>query len=616
MQDLRRARTLFLGLWLALCLIRLILAATLPLFVDEAFYWQEGRHLSWAYSDLPGLTAWLVALGTQLAGDHLLGVRWPFLLLSAALPWLVVRAAWPLGALRAWQAGALTVVFPFTALLGVLALPDVPMNVAAVLCLIGGVCALQTPDRRAAAWLAAGLVVGGLSHYRFLGVMAVGALVLLCLPQGRRALRQPWILIAITLGLLAWLPLAWWNLEHAEAGWRFQLVDRHPWRPQWQGLLFPLIQMVLVTPLLFWAMLRAACRIQSSQTVATRWFALCGGLTLLGFFVLGIFADTARVSFHWPLPAYLALLPLLPEAMPAWSSAWRRAAYALVIVGLTATLAASAWVALPSGRAALAGSSHYPDNFAAWEELAEAVRHKLGLMPTGTQVIADHFKIGAELGFALHDADIAVLDHPLNQHHGRAAQLAIWGLLDAARIDESWRLLVVADSDLKLSQRLSHYQSLCQRLGALPAADTVEVDFGARRFLLFALPPGRQHGACVPPAIAHIDFPQDGDTLTGMVALRGWVVKELVGVKQVFVLLDGQRVAQVNYGQSNPQVSGFLNAASSDPNLPKVQFEARFELPATVSAGWHVLGLEIESGVGQRERWSGPRIKVGPSADR
>lgn len=615
MQDLRRARTWFLGLWLALCLIRLILAAKVPLFVDEAFYWQEGRHLAWAYSDLPGLTAWLVALGTYLAGDHLLGVRWPFLLMSASLPWLVVRAAWSLGALRAWQAGALTVVFPFTAALGVLALPDVPMNVAAVLCLIGGVCALQSPDRRAAAWLAAGLIVGSLSHYRFLGVMAVGGLVLLILPLGRRALRQPWILIAIALGLLAWLPLAWWNLEHAEAGWRFQLVDRHPWRPQWQGLLFPLIQMVLVTPLLFWAMLRAACRVQSSQTVATRWFALCGGLTLLGFFVLGIFADTARVSFHWPLPAYLALLPLLPEVLATWSKVWRRIAAATLVVGLVLVLGATAWVASPRGRAALAGSSHYPENFGGWTELTEAVRNRLDRMPVGTRVIVDHFKLGAELGFGLHDADIAVLDHPLNQHHGRAAQLAIWGLLDVARMDDSWRLLVVADSDLKLSARLAHYQSLCRRLGALPTAEVVEADYGARRFLLLSLPPGHQGGACVPPAIAHIDFPQDGDTVTGSLALRGWVVKEAVGVTQVYVLLDGQRVAQADYGQSNPQVGGFLGAASSDPNLPDVQFEARFSLPATLSTGWHVLGLEIESGVGQRERWSGPRIKVGPTAD-
>ena len=58
----------FIGLWLALLALKLVLAARLPLFVDEAFYWQEGRHLAWAYSDLPGLSAWLARIGDAL-GD-------------------------------------------------------------------------------------------------------------------------------------------------------------------------------------------------------------------------------------------------------------------------------------------------------------------------------------------------------------------------------------------------------------------------------------------------------------------------------------------------------------------------------------------------------------------
>ena len=191
MREQRRARHTFLVAWAVLVLVRLLLAVRLPLFVDEAFYWQESRHLAWAYSDLPGLTAWLIRLGTALAGDSLLGVRWPFLLLAAALPWLMRAAARPLGPRRAWQVGTLVAVFPLSGLLGILALPDVPLNFAAALCLVGGVRAVQKPDWRASAWLAAGLLVGGLSHYRFLGVLGVGVLALSSLSQGRRVLREP-----------------------------------------------------------------------------------------------------------------------------------------------------------------------------------------------------------------------------------------------------------------------------------------------------------------------------------------------------------------------------------------------------------------------------------------
>ena len=83
MHDANAARRWFIGLWLALLLVKLLLAARLPLFVDEAFYWQEGQHLAWAYSDLPGLTAWLARVGDSLAPGHVLALRLPFLLMGA-----------------------------------------------------------------------------------------------------------------------------------------------------------------------------------------------------------------------------------------------------------------------------------------------------------------------------------------------------------------------------------------------------------------------------------------------------------------------------------------------------------------------------------------------------
>src|SRR5690606_22102593 len=83
------ARRTFIALWAVVALLKLVVASQLPLFVDEAFYWQEGQHLSWAYSDLPGLTAWLIRLGVEVAGNSHLGARLPFLLMGAALPWMM-----------------------------------------------------------------------------------------------------------------------------------------------------------------------------------------------------------------------------------------------------------------------------------------------------------------------------------------------------------------------------------------------------------------------------------------------------------------------------------------------------------------------------------------------
>ncbi len=610
MQQERRIRTVVWTAWIVMSVLRIALAAQLPLFVDEAFYWQESRHLDWAYSDLPGLTAWLIYLGTLVAGDHLLGVRWPFLVMGSALPWLMFWAARPFGHERAWQVCLLVTLFPLSGLLGILALPDVPMNLAAAACLLGGVWAVRESYGRAAAWLALGLVLGGLSHYRFLGVIAVGFAALLWLPQGRRALRQPRIWLAIVLGLLAWLPLAMWNFDHGEAGWKFQLLDRHPWQFQVEGFRFLVVQASVATPLMFAALLLAAMRFSSRYIPFERWFALCGGLTVLGYFLLGFVADSQRVSFHWPLPGYLALLVLVPTVVAPWSDWLRRACYALLLAGLVAAIAAISMVASDKGRARLTGSANYPQNFAGWDVLSQAVRLRLAGMPPQTRLIADHFKIGAELGFALENSDIAVLDHPLNQHHGRARQLALWGLTQATADVDSWRLLVVGASDVKLSARLAHYQSLCQRLGALPTPEVVEIDSGARRFLLFSLPPGRDDGPCITPVIAHVDEPLAGTAVERRFSVRGWATKDVAGIERVVVLLDGQPLLDADYGASNQWVGDFLRGQSRDPNLPKLQFEAIVVVPDELKPGRHVLGLEFHSSDGSVERRSGPIITL------
>ena len=56
--DPSSLRVKFIAVWAALLLAKLWLAASLLPFGDEAFYALESRQLAWAYSDLPGMTAW------------------------------------------------------------------------------------------------------------------------------------------------------------------------------------------------------------------------------------------------------------------------------------------------------------------------------------------------------------------------------------------------------------------------------------------------------------------------------------------------------------------------------------------------------------------------------
>lgn len=614
MQDVSGAKKTFLAVWAVATVIKVVIAARLPLFVDEAFYWQEGRHLAAAYSDLPGLTAWLTRLGTAIGGDHVLALRAPFLLMAALMPWLIAHIArrW-FGEAHGWQAGTLAVLMPLSGTLGVMALPDVPMAMATVLCMDAGARLLREVDATSAAELALGLAIGALSHYRFLGVIGVGFVALLLLPEGRRMLRDARVWVALAVGVAAWAPLLAWNLEYADAGLRFQLIDRHPWSFQPTGLWFLLIQALLVTPLLFAALVITgidAFRRGVAMPPQWRYFGLLGAVSTLGFFLLGFFADVERVSFHWPTPGYLALMVAVPAVLAGWAPFWRRTAWTLATVGVIGMLGYYLIASVPAWRERTASSKHYPYNFAGWDELAARVRRAQARMPEGTRLLADNFKIGAELGFHLGDADIAVLDHPLNRKHGRAPQLRLWQL---DQIDAEGRptLLIVSSTDVKLRDLLAHYQSLCERLGPLPAPEVVNVDHGGQRFLLFALDGKPKQGTCVTPAIAHINSPSHDARTADRFEVTGWAIKEGTGVAGVVITLDGEPVAQAEYGGLDQWlVQSFYGGRSKDPNVPRIAFRAQVDA-SRLPPGRYWLGLEIVGADGSRERWAEQPVILG-----
>ena len=602
--DALRVLRWFAGIWLLLMVCKLVIAANLPLFVDEAFYWQEGQHPAWAYSDLPGLTAWLTRIGVAIGGNHPLAIRAPFLLIAACLPWLVARiTSREFGPVHGWTAGLFAMLLPLAGTLGLLAVPDAAMTLATLLCMDAGSRMLRNVTATVAVELAAGLTIGALSHYRFIAVIGVGMLALLLTPRGRAALRDPRILVAIAFGAAAWAPLLAWNMGNAEAGLRFQLIDRHPWSFHADGIWFLLIQALLVTPLLFLGMAQAGWRHRGDRNVVLSYFAWLGMLIVVGFFMLGFFADTERVSFHWPLPGYVALLPLLPGVLFAWPRWLRRSATTMAAIGLVTMLGYYAAVSVPSLRARTAAEKWYPSNFAGWNQLDNAVRQLRGRMPADTRIVADNFKGGAELGFALHDPDIAVLPHPLNRKHGREPQLELWGLSVVNRADLGRHpiLLVVGASEVEYKNLLAQYHLLCARLGPLPPPKVVNVDHGSQRFLLFAMPRTRAKGPCTTPAMAWVDRPASDARVGRHFDVNGWAFKDGVGLRAVEVTLDGLPVASARYGLDAPSVARFWKV-SNDPQQPHVGFHARVDA-GSVPPGRHWLGLRLRGRDGSVETW-------------
>src|SRR3546814_18926485 len=162
-------------------------------------------------------------------------------------------------------------------------------------------------------------------------------------------------------------------------------------------------------------------------------------------------------------------------------------------------------------------------------------------MPEGAGLVAGNFKIDAELGFALGEADIPVLDHPLNRAHGRAPQLQLWGLHREQRFERP-TLLVVGASDVEYKNLLQRYHALCARLGPLPEPRVLNIDHGAQRYVLFefAGEPAKADAPCTTPAMAWLDVPVSGARVGRSFAVAGWAFQEGPGLAGGGGLRDGQ----------------------------------------------------------------------------
>jgi 4-amino-4-deoxy-L-arabinose transferase-like glycosyltransferase len=490
-----RWRAGFIAVFVVLFIVKLWIAATLSPFGDEAFYWQESRQLAWGYSDLPPLTAGLIRLGESVAGHGLLGMRWPFLLIGSALPWLLValgRVAFD--ARTGWQAGLLCMALPLAGSLGVMALPDVPLTVAILLAVLFLLRAMARDRRVDWAMLGLALGLGWMTHYRAAMPMLVGLLFLLATPRGRAQWRRPGFWLAMLVAACGLIPLLVSNWQQHGAGVAFQLVDRNPWSFHVDALVQPLEQAVACTPLLYALLLWAAWQCWRRRAEGAPWdliaFVSLGFIGL--YFTLGLFADDLRFRAHWPLPGYLPLLAVLPVLLKSQSDGKGRrrllgAAFGLAVIGQVAGmaylgLAASAW-----GPPWLAGSKAFPANFVGWREAGDLA--KAALQRHRAVLVADNFMLAAELDFQL-DGRVPVysLDSPLNVKHGRAPQLAIWrrdeAALHAARAGEPM-LLAVDETALRERERLPWLGSLCRRIDAPQRLARLDLFEGRKRIALY-----------------------------------------------------------------------------------------------------------------------------------
>lgn len=344
--DVTRLQRQAVGITLLATLLRMVLAATLPLVADEAYYWEWSRYLAFGYFDHPPVIAWLVAFGTAVFGDTTLGVRFFPVLCGAIAAFALADVAERLAGARAARFAALLLaVTPFT--IGfVLATPDAPLLAAVAMTLALVVRALDpaaTSRQALGAWTGAGAAIGLAMASKFTAVFVPTALLLACAihPALRGQLKRPGPYVAVLVASLVMLPVLAWNAQHEWIAFRFQLghglnaVASGSW---WQRELELLGgQLGLVTPILF-VLLVAAIRRDYDPNGEPRRFALAQvALFCLGFFIYS--ATRRRVEANWPAIGWLPALALLAAATQELRTMWERRALWLA-GGLTALVLA------------------------------------------------------------------------------------------------------------------------------------------------------------------------------------------------------------------------------------------------------------------------------------
>lgn len=637
----------FAALWLLLLIAKAYLAANLDLFGDEAFYWQEAQRLALAYADHPPLTALLIRAGTALLGDTPLGVRVFFLVLGSAIPWLVLWLARPIVGLSvAVQAAALSLALPLAALLGVAALPDVPLLFFTLVALGGFERALRRG--RLGDWCLFGVgLAGGLAtHYRFVLVPAAAFLYLVVTRVGRAQWRIRGLWAAAGIGFLGLLPVVLFNWQEQFAPLRYQFGERHPWAFHPDGLLHVLEQAGASSPLLYGFLIAGLIHALRRARCGAVGYGLLGvfaTVPVLTFALLAPFADQKHFTLHWPLGGYLAALPPTAVLISAWSQrgGWRRLiALATPVTGIVGTLGMAGYYGavanlehlhplLPPGQAR--------SDMAGWRQLAAHTRRVLAIPPETSNrtapsaLLADRYYTAAQLDFELGgEISVGHLNEYKAHSHGRARQYELWGIDEAGfRTAHSGAsvLVIVDESKARYGfKRYARVRALCGMFDRLSLMDTAEIFGGAQRYRFFLgeglrrpgqgrlpdaqLPVGEDFKPFLPlpadcpvPSFGDISAVEDGSRFAGVVELRGWAFNNSAAVSRVDLLLDREPVAQGDYGQRHAHLSRaeFWKDGVSSPDAPNVGFTVRWDTRGTAK-GRYELALQVTTRTGRVDR--------------
>lgn len=396
-------------LLIAITLLRLGVAATIPLAPDEAYYWVWSHALAAGYPDHPPMVALWIRLGTIVAGDTALGIRLLGPLSVAVASLLLADATDCL--LPNLRTGVRTaILLNATLLLGIGAIiitPDTPLLVFWTACLWAMARLLRSG--KPGWWLVVGLFAGLAMASKYTAALLWFGIVLwvLVTPAMRPWLRRPAPWLGAAIALAVFLPVIVWNAGHGWASFARQGGRLGDWQPvNAVRFVSELIagQLGLATPLIF-----ALCAAGIVQSVRNAWrtrdpaWTLLAAMTLPGVILFTQHALGDRVQGNWPAIIYpAAAIAAAGLQAPAWGRLWTPAiALGFAITLLSYLQATVALLPLPVRLDPIALRLDGWDGLAA---RVESMRAQAG----ASYIAANQYGVAAELAHVLRSPVVGI----------------------------------------------------------------------------------------------------------------------------------------------------------------------------------------------------------------
>lgn len=335
-----------LALIMLATVLRLVFAQT-GYGIDEIYAVATSRDYHLSGFDHPPMAWWLSTTMQKLFGVTTPWVvRLPFIALAALDTWLIYALTRGLFSARAGFLAALA--FTCAPVLGVTSgtwvLPDGPLNTA----LLAGMLTLAqvffAERTKPQLWVLAGFFGGLAMLSKYHGVFFFAGTFLFLLTHRRYWFwfRSIWPYLGVAVGLAVFSPVVLWNMQHDWVSFAFQgarsgEVAFHPFKPLLvvlgqAGFLAPWVWLPLVLSIL------AGWRARMADDTGA--LLLCLGLPIVIFFTLISAISSSPMLFHWAMPGYLLLFPLLGDwlAQRRWVARWAKATAAVTVLLLAVVM--------------------------------------------------------------------------------------------------------------------------------------------------------------------------------------------------------------------------------------------------------------------------------------